>query len=196
MAERPEDQGPEPIEFKFQGICVASSATDGPQLAFPSESCIPKGSWLSFLPALLFGGATDWQILGCIPGHNRDIHSGGRGSRAGLWGLDFLFISEDGEGRVTGGPWVFLTSQIYACTRAKGHQLCPPLCDLRDCSPSDSSVQGIPQVKILSELLYSSPGIGPRSPALQADSLLAGRPVKSESVSHSAMSNSLQLHGL
>ena len=56
----------------------------GLQLVLPSESCISKGSWLSFSPALLFGGATNWQILGCILGHNRDIYSGGRGSRAGL----------------------------------------------------------------------------------------------------------------
>ena len=149
MTERPEDQGQEPIEFKFQDICVTSLATDGPQLMLPSESCISKGSWLSFLPALLFDGATDWQIIGCIHGHNQDIYSGGRGSRVGLWGLDFLFISEDGEGRVTGGPWVFLMSQIYAHTYAKGRQSCPPLCDPMDCSPPGSSVHEVLQAKIL-----------------------------------------------
>ena len=50
--------------------------------------------------------------------------------------------------------------------------------------------------KYSSELLYSFPGIEPRSPALQADSLLAEPPVKSETVSRSVVSNSLQLHGL
>ena len=37
--------------------------------------------------------------------------------------------------------------------------------------------------KYSTELLYSFPGIEPRSPALQADSLLAEPPVKSETVS-------------
>ena len=50
--------------------------------------------------------------------------------------------------------------------------------------------------KYSTELLYSFPGIEPRSPALQADSLLAEPPVKSETVSRSVVSNSLQLHGL
>jgi len=47
-----------------------------------------------------------------------------------------------------------------------------------DCSPPGSSVHGILQARILEHLPFSSPGdlpdpeIEPRSPALQADSLL------------------------
>ena len=56
-------------------------------------------------------------------------------------------------------------------------QLCPTLCDPRGCSPPCSSVHGILQARILEWLPFRSPGhlpdpgIEPRSPALQADSL-------------------------
>ena len=56
-------------------------------------------------------------------------------------------------------------------------QLCPTLCDPMNCSPPDSSVQGILQARILEWLAMpssggSSPaGTKPRSPPLQADSL-------------------------
>ena len=56
-------------------------------------------------------------------------------------------------------------------------QLCPTLCDPMNCSPPDSSVQGIRQARILEWLAMpfsrgSSPaGTEPRSPSLQADSL-------------------------
>ena len=56
--------------------------------------------------------------------------------------------------------------------------LCPTLCDPMDCSPPGSSVHGILQAKTLDGLPFpspgdlSDPGIKPRSPALQADSLL------------------------
>ena len=55
--------------------------------------------------------------------------------------------------------------------------LCPTLCDSLDCSPSDSSVHGILQARILERLPFPSSGdlpdpeIEPRSPVLQADSL-------------------------
>ena len=55
-------------------------------------------------------------------------------------------------------------------------QSCPTLCNPIDCSPPGSSVHGIHQARIL-EWVSSSPGnlpdpgIEPRSPALQADSL-------------------------
>ena len=57
-------------------------------------------------------------------------------------------------------------------------QLGQTLCDPMDCSPPGSSVHGIFQARIWSGLPFPSPGdlpdpgIEPRSPALQADSLL------------------------
>ena len=62
---------------------------------------------------------------------------------------------------------------------AKLLQLCPTLCDPVDCSPSGSSVHGFLQAKILEWVSFSppgdlpNPGVKPRSPALQADSLLS-----------------------
>ena len=57
-------------------------------------------------------------------------------------------------------------------------QSCPPLRDPRDCSPPGSSVREILQARILERVAISfstgdlpNPGIKPRSPALQADSL-------------------------
>ena len=58
-------------------------------------------------------------------------------------------------------------------------QLCLSLSDLMDCSPPGSSVHGILQARILEWLPFPSPGdlpdpgIEPRSPALQADSLIS-----------------------
>ena len=67
-------------------------------------------------------------------------------------------------------------------------QSCPILCDSTDCSPLGSSVRGILQARILegvavsfprgSSQLRSDPGIKPRSPALQADSLPTEPPGK------------------
>ena len=57
-------------------------------------------------------------------------------------------------------------------------QLCLTLCDPLDCSPPGSSVHEIFQARILSGLPFPSPGdlpnpgVEPRSPILQADSLL------------------------
>ena len=56
-------------------------------------------------------------------------------------------------------------------------QLCLILSDLMGCSPPGSSVDGILQARILEWLPFPypgdlpDPGIEPRSPALQADSL-------------------------
>ena len=56
-------------------------------------------------------------------------------------------------------------------------QLCPTLCDPMNCSPPDSTVHGILQARILEWVAIPfpgdlpNPGIEPRSPALQADSL-------------------------
>ena len=57
------------------------------------------------------------------------------------------------------------------------NQLCPTLCNPMDCSPPGSSVYGILQARILEWIAvrfsrgFPNPGIQPRSPALQADSL-------------------------
>ena len=62
-------------------------------------------------------------------------------------------------------------------------QSCLNLCNPMDCSPPDSSVPGILQARILAWVAASSskgspkPGIKPRSPALQADSLPSDPPV-------------------
>ena len=56
------------------------------------------------------------------------------------------------------------------------------LCDPMDCSPPGSSVHGILQARILEWVVIPfsrglpNPGIGPGSPALQADSLLPEPP--------------------
>ena len=63
-------------------------------------------------------------------------------------------------------------------------KLCPTLCDPMDCSLPVSSVHGILQARILEWVAIffsrdlSDPGIKPRSPALQADSLLSELPGK------------------
>ena len=65
-------------------------------------------------------------------------------------------------------------------------QSCLTLCNPVDCSPPGSSVHGILQARILERVAIPSPGdlpnpgIKPRSPALQADSLPAeplGKPL-------------------
>jgi len=62
----------------------------------------------------------------------------------------------------------------------KGKHLCPTLCEFMDCSLPGSSVHGISRQEYWHELLFPSPGdlpgpgMKPRSPALQADSLPAG----------------------
>ena len=63
-------------------------------------------------------------------------------------------------------------------------QSCLTLCDLIDCSPQGSSVLWILQARILEWVAIpffrgsSDPGIEPRSPALQTDSLLSEPPGK------------------
>ena len=63
-------------------------------------------------------------------------------------------------------------------------QSCPTLWDPMDCSPPGFSVHGILQVRILEWVAILSirglpkPGIKPRSPAWQADSLLSEQPRK------------------
>ena len=63
-------------------------------------------------------------------------------------------------------------------------QLCPTLCDSKDCSPSGYSVHGILQARILEWVAIplsrgsSDSGIELRSPTLRADSLPSEPPVK------------------
>ena len=63
-------------------------------------------------------------------------------------------------------------------------QLCPTLCDPVDCSSPGSSVHGILQAKILEWVAIPSsrdlpdPGIKPRTPTLQAGSILSEPPGK------------------
>ena len=89
---------------------------------------------------------------------------------------------------------ILLWCAVLDCT--KSPQSCPALCDLIDCSPPGSSVHGILQARILEwirELPFPSPedlpdpGITPRSPALQADSLqfeLQGSPYHCTNYTH------------
>ena len=56
-------------------------------------------------------------------------------------------------------------------------QSCPTLCDPMDCSPPGSSGHGILQARIQEwvAIPFSNPGMEPKSPTLQADSLLSER---------------------
>ena len=71
---------------------------------------------------------------------------------------------------------------IYAFMRATSLQSCLTLCDHIDYGLPGSSVHGISQTKILKWVPFPSPedlpdpGIEPRSPALQADSLPSEAP--------------------
>ena len=74
---------------------------------------------------------------------------------------------------------IWFTPVWVNCVRVKLPQWCLTLCDPTDCSPPGSSVHGILQGRILEWVAMPSPGdipdpgIEPRSPALQADSLPA-----------------------
>ena len=65
----------------------------------------------------------------------------------------------------------------FICVCGLVTQSCLTICDPTNCSPSGSSIHGIFQARILEGLPFPSPedfpgpGIKPRSPALQADSL-------------------------
>ena len=85
---------------------------------------------------------------------------------------------------MTRGPQSTHTWACVLCVLVA--QSCPTLCDPMDCSPPGSSVHEIFQARILEGLPFPSPGdlpnpgIEPRSPALQANSLateLQGKPI-------------------
>ena len=72
-----------------------------------------------------------------------------------------------------------------SCVQGKGAQLSPSLRDPMDCISMDYTVHGILQARILEWVAFpfsggsSHPGIEPRAPTLQADSLpaeLSGKP--------------------
>ena len=73
----------------------------------------------------------------------------------------------------------------YVCVLCLVAQSCPALCDPMDCSPPGSSVHGNSPSKnrgvgchALLQGNLPNPGIEPRSPAFQADSLLSKPPGK------------------
>ena len=73
-------------------------------------------------------------------------------------------------------------------------QSCLTLCDPMDCSLQGSSIHGIFQARVLEWVAISfsrglpDPGIEPRSPALQADTLLSEPPGESKNVEETANS--------
>ena len=117
----------------------------------------------------------------------REVHYGYRWHvTAYRWHRDTAHSCTEGDGQATGIWETGLTAGVWG---GAGHtwdggvvavlvsQSCPTLCDPMDCGPPGSSVHGMLQARIWSELPFPSPkdlpdpGIEPRSPALQADSL-------------------------
>ena len=90
--------------------------------------------------------------------------------------------------RRTGTRARFLISSsglpVTVCLKCVAYSVVLTLCDPMDCSPSDSSVHGILQARIMNRLPFPSPGDLPDpgiehgSPALQAGSLLSEPPRK------------------
>ena len=80
--------------------------------------------------------------------------------------------------------WVTLIAACSLISKVKVTQSCLTLCDLTDCSLLGSSVHGILQARILEWVTIpspgdlSNPGIEPRSPTLQEDSLPSESPGK------------------
>ena len=69
--------------------------------------------------------------------------------------------------------------QLLCCTVLSCSQSCLTLCDPMGCSPSGSSVHGDSQARTPERVaMPSNPGIEPRSPTLQVDSLLSESPEK------------------
>ena len=69
--------------------------------------------------------------------------------------------------------------QLLCCTVLSCSQSCPTLRDPMGCSPSGSSVHGASQARTSERVaMPSNPGIEPRSPTLQVDSLLSESPEK------------------
>ena len=85
---------------------------------------------------------------------------------------------------VKSDAFIFACHGLYCAVLCLVTQSCPTLCDPLDCSPPGSSVHGISQARILEWVAMPppgnlpNPGIKPRSPALQADSLPVEPPGK------------------
>ena len=77
-------------------------------------------------------------------------------------------------------PWPSSLTSLPC--HAKLMQSCPTLCNPRNCSPPGSSVHGILQARILEWVPFPpprdlpDPGVEPRSPTLQADSVSSEPP--------------------
>ena len=75
---------------------------------------------------------------------------------------------------------------MYAAAAAKSLQLCPTLCNPIDGSPPGSPLPGILQARTLEWVAipfsqgFPDPGIKPRCPAVQVDSLLSEPPGNSD----------------
>ena len=80
------------------------------------------------------------------------------------------------------GAWVPVCVCVCVCVYEWVTQACPTLWDSVDCSPSSSSVNETLQARILEWVAIPfsrdlpDPGMKPRCPGLQADSLLSGLP--------------------
>ena len=102
-----------------------------------------------------------------------------------IYSLDTFFSSWDSCSKVN-----LMQGAICAVAR-----LCPTLCNPMDCSPPGSSVHVILQARILDWVAMPSfrgslpnPGIKPRSPALQVDSLPSEPPGKPNNIGVGSLS--------
>ena len=75
-------------------------------------------------------------------------------------------------------------------------QSCPTLYDAMDCTPPSSSVHEISQARILEWVAIPTPGLEPRSPILQVDSLLSEPPGKQGSVKRARLGTPLVVQWL
>ena len=97
---------------------------------------------------------------------------------AGTRGVFHVLVKNTDEFRTV------VSFYVYVCVCTKLLQSCPTLCNPMDDSPSGPSVHEILQQEYWSGLPcpppgdFPNPGIKPKSPALQEDSLLSEPPLK------------------
>ena len=96
------------------------------------ETTICKVSWLFCFPALLVGGATDWETLGCIRGPHWGIYSGRKGFQCRV--AQFRFSSHQWRWWEKGARWRVLgflfVSVPNICTGSGERKRCPS-CELK-----------------------------------------------------------------